>query len=300
MAGQNFTKTQPVQCTILAIGQITIAVQPLSLCDTRGFTAFVGSLRNTKSPFGKIHKFRTYLDYDINKLMKYILHSLPNRTHNPSRESKQLNTKLLTYSLLAILVFFNIGISVFLSGALNESEETTLRVMRAKEIATVSSNLSKRVYDAGVALGGLTMTKSQMFSDRFDKSIGAIPKDVTDLKDLIEQKNARQFEAFMKVVELLPDTIKYMGEVRAQILNSKETGMGRGGRGIFGRMQANAAAIQQSLQVIVDENKELANSKVPTRLINFEMIKAFLIATAFGNAILGIALAFIMRKTASS
>jgi CHASE3 domain sensor protein len=234
--------------------------------------------------------------------MKYILHLLPNRAPNPSHERNQLNKKLrgITYSILAVLVLFNIGISGFLIGALKQSEAATLRIMRAKEIATVSSNLSRRVYDAGVALGGLTMTRSQMFSDRFDKSISAIPQDVTDLKDLIEQKNARQFDALMKVAELFPDTIKHMGEVRTQIMNSKETGVVRGGRGVFGRMHASAAAIQQSLQVIVDENKDLANSKVPTHLINFETINVFLIGAVAGNVILGIALALSIRKTASS
>ncbi len=234
--------------------------------------------------------------------MKYILHSLPNRTHNPSNERNQLNKKLrgITYSILAVLVLCNIIISVFLMGALRQSEAATLRTMRAKEIAAVSSNLSKRVYDAGVALGGLTMTRSQLFSDRFDKLISAIPQDVTDLKDLIEQKNVRQFDALMKVAELLPDTIKYMGEVRTQIMNSKETGLGRGGRGVFGKMHASAALIQQSLQVIVDENKDLANSKVPTHLINFETINALLIGAVAGNVILGIALALSIGKTASS
>jgi hypothetical protein len=230
--------------------------------------------------------------------MKYILHLLPYRAHNSSHERNQLNKKLrgITYSILAVLVLFNIIISVFLMGALKQSEAATLRIMRAKEIATVSSNLSKRVYDAGVALGGLTMTRSQVFSDRFDKSISAIPQDVTDLKDLIEQKNARQFDALMKVAELLPDTIKYMGEVRTQIMNSKETGLGRGGRGVFGRMHASAAAIQQSLQVIVDENKGLANSKVPTHLINFETINQLLVVDAVGNLLLGIAVGICIRK----
>ncbi len=205
----------------------------------------------------------------------------------------------IALALIAVSLLFNIGISVFLMGALKESEAATLRIMRAKEIASVSSNLSKRIYDAGVALGGLTMTRSQLFSDRFDKLIGAIPQEVTDLKDLIEQKNARQFYALMKVAELLPDTIKYMAEVRTQIMNSKETGLGRGSRGVFGKMHASAALIQQSLQVIVDENKDLANSKVPAHLINFEAINAFLIAAVAGNVILGIALAFFIRKTAS-
>lgn len=230
--------------------------------------------------------------------MKYIFHMLPNRAHNLSHESNLLKKNLrgITYAIVALLVSFNIVLSIFLLGALKDSEDATLKIMRAKEIAAVSSNLSKHVYDAGVALGGLSVTKSQLFCDRFDKLISAIPHEVTDLKDLIEQKNARQFDALMKVAELLPDTIKYMGEVRTQIMNSKETGLGRGDRGLFARMHANAGAIQKSLQLIVDENKELANLKVPAHLINFETINIWLLASLVVNILLGFLTFFLLSN----
>lgn len=208
-----------------------------------------------------------------------------------------MNSKLraITFSLLTVLVLFNIGVFVFLLGALKDSETATLKMMRAKEIATVSSNLSKRLYDAGVALGGLSMTKSHLFSTRFDKSIRQIPVDVTELKDLIDQRNAVQFDALMKVAELLPDAIKSMGDAREQIMTSKETGVARG-RSFFGQMHSKAEAIQKSLQVIVDDSKELANAKIPTRLAHFETITMMLIIGALGNLILGVALAVSINK----
>ena len=91
------------------------------------------------------------------------------------------------YVALILLIAFNVLLFVALGGMIRNSETATLQMMRAKEISAVASNLSKRLYDAGVALGGLTVTKSKLFSERFDKMIVSIPHDVSDLRDLIGQ-----------------------------------------------------------------------------------------------------------------
>ncbi len=203
----------------------------------------------------------------------------------------------IIYFLLSALVLFNIGVFAFLLGALNDSDAGTLKMMRAKEIATVSSNLSKRVYDAGVALSGLSITKNQMFSNRFDKAIGKIPQDVTVLKDLIDEKDARQFAALMKVAELLPDAINSMGDAREQVISGKEVGAAEVRRVMFGPMHAKAEEIQKALQIIVDENKELANARIPEHIEHFETFKMLIIISIVGNSILGIATAITIGKT---
>ncbi|MCC7532154.1 MAG: hypothetical protein IT342_26865 [Candidatus Melainabacteria bacterium] len=70
---------------------------------------------------------------------------------------------------------------------------------------------------------------------------------MNELKDLIEQKKVRHFDALMKVAELLPTTITHRGAARTQIMNSKATGLGRGGNGVFGRMHASAALIDSTI-----------------------------------------------------
>ncbi len=208
-----------------------------------------------------------------------------------------MNSKLrgITYSLLTVLVLFNIGFFICLHGAFNDSESATLRMMRAKEIATVSSNLSRHLYDAGVALGGLSMTKNRLFLTRFDKSIRPIPFEVLTLKELVDEKNTVQFDALMKVAELFPDAIKSMDVAREQIMTSKEIGAARG-PSVFRQMHTKAEAIQQSLQVLVDDSKQLANARIPSHLAHFETINMMLIICAFGNLVVGAALAVSINR----
>ncbi len=200
------------------------------------------------------------------------------------------------YVALILLIAFNVLLFVALGGMIRNSETATLQMMRAKEISAVASNLSKRLYDAGVALGGLTVTKSKLFSERFDKMIVSIPHDVSDLRDLIGQDSPKQFQSLLKVAELLPDTIKNMGEVRAMAEDSKTTSADKNYQRMLGTMQQNAQQIQQSLRIIAEENQELANAKIPTGLPGSATIKMLLLLGVSGNIVLGVAIVFLFSR----
>ena len=59
-----------------------------------------------------------------------------------------------------------------------QAEIEVQRQIRSKAIISRANTLSKLFYDAGVAMGGYSITKSPLFSDRYDKIVRQIPQDL--------------------------------------------------------------------------------------------------------------------------
>lgn len=198
------------------------------------------------------------------------------------------------------LLLFNLVVLVSLFFAIKHAEDITLRIMRSKEIFNVSNDLSKRLYEAGVALGGMSMTGSQIFSSRFNRLIEPIPHDVAILKETIDSSNKIQTDALLKVAELLPDTIKAMGEARESIERERGGGAKGNFREQYRSLFDSAEEIQKNLAVIANDCRDVAQVPVPKTLSNSDMTTLLIIAGALGNIFISAALFASLRKTAKS
>ena len=182
-----------------------------------------------------------------------------------------------------VMGLISVGMAIALLFIWTGAEKQTISIMRAKEITALTSNLSKRIYDAGVALGGFSVTRSKLFLHRFDKTIGEIPHEVSELKDLIRTEDKKQFDALAKVADLLPDAIKQMDAAKVAVMEGQGVTDRAGFRSTFLPMNSMAQEIQENLKMIAEENKDLANSKVPNSLPNQQL---FVLVTIFGFLIL--------------
>lgn len=198
------------------------------------------------------------------------------------------------------LLLFNLVVLSSLFFAIKHAEDITLRIMRSKEIFNVSNDLSKRLYEAGVALGGMSMTGSQIFSSRFNRLIEPIPHDVAILKETIDSSNKIQTDALLKVAELLPDTIKAMGEARESIERERGSGAKGNFREKYRSLFDSAEEIQKNLAVIANDCRDVAQVPVPKTLSNSDLTTLLIIAGALGNIFISSALFVSLRKTAKS
>jgi CHASE3 domain sensor protein len=209
------------------------------------------------------------------------------------------NSRKIANVLLPALILFNCFVFALSLSAMNESETVTLRTMRAKEISTVASDLSKRIYDAGVAAGGLSVTKSKLFSDRYVKATRQIPFDVLELKGLVQETDKVQFDALFKVADLLPVTLKAMDQQIAKVESGEAKVTRENAREMIMPMHESAQQIQQSLKVLIDANRDLANSRIGRQLHNFSLIRTLFILGLGGNVILGAAIIYFLRRAIS-
>lgn len=122
----------------------------------------------------------------------------------------KLNRLIVSASLAKIVLLFGIGL------CFRQMDTERLEQIRARAIITQSDNISKLFYDAGVAMGGYSITKSQLFSDRYKKISEQIPPGLQELKSLIG-KNPSQQALSSRVETTIQDGMKTLSEAKAAI-----------------------------------------------------------------------------------
>lgn len=119
---------------------------------------------------------------------------------------------------LVFQLFFLIGLSVLMQ----QSELEVQKQIRSKAIITRANSLSKLFYDAGVAMGGYSITKSPLFADRYDKIVRQIPIDLAELKSEVGD-NPKQQLIVGRLQTITTKGVKLLGEAKAEIDNDSPT-----------------------------------------------------------------------------
>ncbi len=131
----------------------------------------------------------------------------------------RLNLKLSHKGLILVAVplIFEVIFLATLTYLLRQAEIEVQRQVRSKAIISQANTLSKLFYDAGVAMGGYSITKSPLFSDRYDKIVRQIPQDLDELKNLVGE-NSRQQQILQNLQVITVTGLKILGEANRLLM----------------------------------------------------------------------------------
>ncbi|MDP3509955.1 MAG: CHASE3 domain-containing protein [Candidatus Melainabacteria bacterium] len=138
------------------------------------------------------------------------------------RPNLQLKISHKGFILVLVPLAFQMVFLIVLSVLLQQSELEVQRQIRSKAIISRSNALSKSFYDAGVAMGGYSITKSPLFADRYDRIVRQIPLDVQELKVIVGD-NAKQQVIVGRLQKITTAGVKLLGEAKAEIENDGES-----------------------------------------------------------------------------
>src|ERR1700722_10413295 len=130
----------------------------------------------------------------------------------------RLNLKLSHKGLILVAVplIFEVIFLATLTYLLRQAEIEVQRQVRSKAIISQANTLSKLFYDAGVAMGGYSITKSPLFSDRYDKIVHQIPQDLEELKTLLGD-NPRQQQILQTLKQITENGLAILTEAKSAI-----------------------------------------------------------------------------------
>ncbi|MBK8220366.1 MAG: CHASE3 domain-containing protein [Candidatus Obscuribacter sp.] len=94
--------------------------------------------------------------------------------------------KVILPLLVFILTFASAVSHYFLFEQWKAEREALYEQVKIRAVNTQITALSKLFYDAAVAMGGYSITKNDLFSERFNKIIKEIPADLKELRALEE------------------------------------------------------------------------------------------------------------------
>ncbi len=139
---------------------------------------------------------------------------------------------------------------------LRQAEIEVQRQVRSKAIISQANTLSKLFYDAGVAMGGYSITKSPLFSDRYDKIVKQIPQDLDELRTLVGE-NGRQQTILANLKKITEDGLSILTEAKSAIDDNRVDVAQFRARHMYKEIRSLADRLQDELRGLTEDEGKL-------------------------------------------
>lgn len=202
-----------------------------------------------------------------------------------------LNLKISHKGFILVLVplVFELVFLIFLGVLLQNAEVEVQRQVRSKAIISQANALSKLFYDAGVAMGGYSITKSPLFSDRYDKIVRQIPLDLVELSNLVGD-NDKQQQILVRLKTITSDGLKILGEAKSAIDDNRVDVAQFRARHMYKQIRQLADQLQDELKGLTEDERKIENESPEQQNRSRTMVKVFLVL----GVVLNIAIAFVL------
>jgi CHASE3 domain sensor protein len=160
---------------------------------------------------------------------------------------------LLTQSMIfkiTLAVLINI---LVLTLTVGQYDSCIKEKVRAQSFISSANALSKLLYDAGVAMGGYSITKSPLFKDRYSKIREVIPEEIDSLRTLSSEgdgEGGRESPAFKSIERDAQTSIKILDEARTEIGGSTTDQAPFKARHMYKEIRLLADDLQAQLRIL--------------------------------------------------
>jgi PAS domain S-box-containing protein len=192
-------------------------------------------------------------------------------------------------------LLFELIFLLTLTMLLRQAEIEVQRQIRSKAIISQANTLSKLFYDAGVAMGGYSITKSPLFSDRYDKIVRQIPQDLNELKSLVGD-NPRQQKILENLADITVTGLKILGEAKAAIDDNRVDVAQFRARHMYKEIRSLADRLQDELRGLTEDERKIESESPEVQNRNRATVKLFLVVGVVFNILLAVALALFFSR----
>ena len=197
--------------------------------------------------------------------------------------------------LVAVPLIFEVVFLAALTFLLRQAEIEVQRQVRSKAIISQANTLSKLFYDAGVAMGGYSITKSPLFSDRYDKIVHQIPQDLDELKSLVGD-NSRQQEILQHLQVITVTGLKILGEAKSAIDDNRVDVAQFRARHMYKEIRSLADRLQDELRGLTEDERKIESESPEAQNRNRMLVKVILVVGVLLNIVIAIALALYFSR----
>ncbi len=210
--------------------------------------------------------------------------------------SSCMQVAMSKYSILTMgVAVVNIGLLFAIGLCFRQMDAERLEQIRARAIITECDALSKSFHDAGVAMGGYSITRSPFFADRYNELSGQILNNLEELKALIGEDSSQQ-ALLSKVKTNTCEGLKLQGVCKATVDAYKPYGTHCAARPEYKQMRLLADQLKSDLNALtaVERDKVEAAKRSPSSATI--LVYSLLILSALLNAFLIVFLLLSKRQ----
>lgn len=211
-----------------------------------------------------------------------------------------LRLKIIHKGLILVLVpcLFELIFLFALWVLLQQAEIEVQRQVRSKEIIAQANSFSKLFYDVGVAMAGYSITRSPIFSDRYEKLVHQIPIDLENMKNLIGD-NVRQQQTLANLEGIINTAVRLLQEAKSAI-DSNQVDMAQfRARHVYKEIRGLADRLQEELRTLTEDERRLEDEGPVTGNRSRNAVAALLALGVVANIVLAIVLGLVFSRQIS-
>lgn len=210
----------------------------------------------------------------------------------------RFNLKIVHKGAILVLVplLFELVFLAVLTELLHRAEVEVQRQVRSKAIISQANTLSKLFYDAGVAMGGYSITKSPLFSDRYDKIVRQIPQDLAELKKLVGD-NPKQQQILENLQKITVTGLKILGEAKAAIDDNRVDVAQFRARHMYKEIRSLADKLQDELRGLTEDERRIEAESPEKQNRSRTILKLFLVAGVVFNILIAFVLLWFFTRS---
>lgn len=162
---------------------------------------------------------------------------------------------LLTRGMLLKIIMGVMINVVVLTLTIGQYDNSIKGKVRAESLISSGNTLSKLMYDAGIALGGYSVTKSRLFADRYTKIRDLIPAEVISLKEL---NSGIETEPMKNIENDAQAGLKILDEAKVMIDGNSADGPKYHTRHMYREIRALGDDLQGELSALTKNARQIA------------------------------------------
>ena len=212
--------------------------------------------------------------------------------------SNRINLKIVHKGAILVLVplFFELIFLGVLTELLHRAEVEVQRQVRSKAIISQANTLSKLFYDAGVAMGGYSITKSPLFSDRYDKIVRQIPEDLEELRKLVGD-NPKQKQILENLQKITVTGLKILGEAKSAIDDNRVDVAQFRARHMYKEIRSLADKLQDELRGLTEDERRIEQESPEKQNRSRTILKVFLVGGVVANILIAFVLLWFFTRS---
>ena len=146
---------------------------------------------------------------------------------------------------------------VLLIGSFTQYSGAVSAKFKAHSVISEANAVSKLFYDAGVAVGGYSITKNSLFASRYEMIVKQIPEDIKTLEDLLGD-DVKSLSSLTRVSKLTDSGLKTLSDARTSIDSASADANQLQARHMYKEIRETADKLQVELGTLTESSKKIA------------------------------------------
>ena len=144
-----------------------------------------------------------------------------------------------------------------------EAGKESAELYSAKRLVNQANLVSRDFYNAGVAMGGYSITQSKIYEERYDEIVNGVPSRTGQLVQLVDG-NQKKLQSVARIKQIVDKGLKLLGEAKHAIDDPLYYWQFRA-RHTYKEIRQLADQLQDELKVLTAEDRRLLDADPATQ-----------------------------------